>query len=81
MRISFVEPKKSLRMTGGLSPLQGMGVYGSLDWMISRQGDVTKITLTYSVTGINKDRFDKLAPIVDKVQETQLNHLKVFVSQ
>lgn len=29
--MSFVEPYKLLRMTGGLGPLQGMGIQGGLD--------------------------------------------------
>lgn len=30
MRISFFEVNHELRMTGGLGPLQGMGIYGAL---------------------------------------------------
>lgn len=79
MHISFVEPLKLLRMTGGLGPLQGMGVYGSLDWAFTVEDNNTTVTLTYSVTGINPDGFEKLAPIVAKVQGMQLNALKDFV--
>ena len=81
MRISYVEPYKLLRMTGGLGPLQGMGVYGSLDWAIANKDNVTTVTLTYSVTGINPDGFAELAPVVAKVQGMQLNALRHFVEQ
>ena len=81
MHISFVEPQKLLRMTGGLGPLQGMGVYGSLDWAFSVVDGKTKVTLTYSITGINKGGFEKLAPIVARVQGIQLNGLKQFVEK
>ena len=81
MRISFVEPHKLLRMTGGLGPLQGMGVFGSLDWLLTTEDDTTVVTLTYSVTGINSNGFEQLAPIVARVQGIQLNALKQFVEQ
>jgi uncharacterized protein YndB with AHSA1/START domain len=81
MHISYVEPHKLLRMTGGLGPLQSMGVYGSLDWTFSEVDGKTKITLTYSVTGINQYGFEKLAPIVARVQGNQLNGLKQFVEK
>ena len=63
-------------MTGGLGPLQGMGVYGSLDWAIAFKDNTTTVTLTYSVTGINPDGFAELAPIVAKVQGMQLKALQ-----
>ncbi|MFC3092879.1 SRPBCC family protein [Alteromonas sediminis] len=79
MRITFVEPNKLLRMTGGLGPLQSMGMYGALDWTFSREDDKTTITLTYTVQGFNAEGFEKLAPVVAKVQGQQLQGLKTFV--
>ena len=78
MRISFVDPEKLLRMTGGLGPLQGMGMYGSLDWVIEELSGKTHITLTYSVTGVNPNGYEALAPIVGKVQGQQLGQLAAF---
>lgn len=79
MHISFVDPGKLLRMTGGLGPLQGMGMHGALDWLFSGDEETTTITLTYSVSGIRAEGFDDLAPIVAKVQGQQLNGLKQLV--
>ena len=79
MHIAFVDPEKLLRMTGGLGPLQGMGMYGALDWTFSQDGASTKVTLTYRVIGINPDGFEKWAPGVAHVQGLQLNGLKTFV--
>lgn len=79
MHISFVDPGKLLRMTGGLGPLQGMGMYGALDWVINRKDGITIVTLTYRVNGIHPDGFEKLAPIVAKVQGIQLNGLKTYL--
>ncbi|AWL11457.1 hypothetical protein HMF8227_00964 [Saliniradius amylolyticus] len=79
MRISFVYPGKHLRMTGGLGPLQGMGLYGSLDWQIAPTDSGTRVTLKYSVQGYNPNGFTDLAPIVDKVQGLQLGGLEEFL--
>lgn len=81
MRIVFVDPGKTLRMTGGLGPLQGMGLNGALDWRFTRtETGKTQITLHYAVHGINADGFEQLAPIVDQVQGIQLEGLKTFLS-
>lgn len=81
MQISFVEPNKLLRMTGGLGPLQGMGMHGALDWVFETNEETTTITLTYRVSGINPEGFEQLAPIVAKVQGIQLNALKAYVER
>jgi hypothetical protein len=81
MRISFVEVGKLLRMTGGLGPLQGMGMHGALDWQFKATDIGTQITLTYKVSGINPEGFVKLAPIVGYVQGVQLGGLKVFLEK
>ncbi|WP_232364938.1 SRPBCC family protein [Salinimonas marina] len=79
MRITYVEPGTLLRMTGGLGPLQGLGLYGALDWQLTGQASHTMVTLTYRVHGYYPDGFDGLAPVVDKVQGMQLLTLKKFV--
>jgi hypothetical protein len=81
MQITFVEPLKLLRMSGGLGPLQGMGMHGALDWVFSTKGDKTIITLRYQVSGISEEGFAELAPIVDKVQASQLNALKQYMDK
>ena len=75
MMVSFVEPGKLLRMTGGLGPLQGMGLYGALDWQFEAVDGGTRITLTYKVHGYAPEGFKDLAPIVDHVQGLQLGGL------
>jgi uncharacterized protein YndB with AHSA1/START domain len=81
MRIVFVEPNKTLRMSGGLGPLQGMGMSGALDWQLLPTEKGTQVTLTYRVHGINEGGFSELAPIVAHVQGLQLNALKDFLSR
>lgn len=80
MRISFVEPNKLLRMTGGLGPLQGMGMFGALDWQLKATDKGTQVTLIYRVSGIDPNGFEKLAPIVAKVQGIQLDGLGEYLA-
>ena len=65
MQVSYVEPNKKVVMTGGLGPLQEMGMSGALTWEFSTiasstSSDVnpqdgripkTKVTLTYHASG------------------------------
>ncbi len=65
MQISYVEPNKKVVMTGGLGPLQEMGLTGALTWeftTIEATGpsnddtnasttSKTKVTLTYNASG------------------------------
>lgn len=81
MRISFVEPNKLLRMSGGLGPLQGMGMFGALDWQIRAVDGGSEVTLSYKVSGVNPDGYAQLAPIVAQVQGIQLNGLKSFLEK
>ncbi|UAA39953.1 SRPBCC domain-containing protein [Paraneptunicella aestuarii] len=82
MRVNFVDKHKLLRMTGGLGPLQGMGIYGALDWRFEQteQGD-TKVTLRYQANGYNPESFKELIPIVDKVQAMQLGALVEYANK
>ena len=79
MQVVFVDPQKVLRMTGGLGPLQGMGVFGSLDWVFESVPGGTQITLTYRVQGFTPDGFSELAPVVAEVQGLQLQGLANYL--
>jgi hypothetical protein len=39
--VVFVDPGHVLRMTGGLGPLQGMGIYGALDFSFTANEEGT----------------------------------------
>ena len=80
MHISFVDPPNLLRMTGGLGPLQGMGMYGALDFLLTESEKGTEVTLTYKVNGINPGGFEQLAPIVDQVQTIQIGGLATHLN-
>ncbi|WP_102795956.1 polyketide cyclase/dehydrase [Bowmanella denitrificans] len=80
MQVVFVEPGKLLRMTGGLGPLQGMGLYGALDWQFNTNDKGTEIILSYKVHGTSAKGFAELAPIVDHVQSLQLGGLADYLN-
>ena len=75
MRVTLVDTNTLMRMTGGLGPLQGMGMYGALDWAFETNDQGTQVTMTYKVNGISPEGFAELAPIVDQVQAIQLGGL------
>ena len=79
MTVTFTDPGKLLRMTGGLGPLQGMGLDGALEWRFAEENAGTRITLWYRVGGYTPDDLGKFAPVVDKVQGQQLGGLAAFL--
>lgn len=80
MEVVFAEPGKLLRMTGGLGPLQGMGVDGVLEFRLVEAGEGgTRVTLFYRAGGYTPDDLAKFAPIVDQVQAMQLRGLADFL--
>jgi uncharacterized protein YndB with AHSA1/START domain len=79
MTIAFVDPGRLLRMLGGLGPLQGMGMYGALDWKFEAAEGGTRITLRYQASGYVPEDFDELVPVVDRVQGLQLGGLLEYL--
>jgi hypothetical protein len=68
-----------MRMTGGLGPLQGMGLDGALEWRFVEEKGGTRITLWYRAGGYTPDDMSTFAPVVDKVQGLQLGGLAAFL--
>lgn len=80
LMVSLVDPGKTLRMLGGLGPLQGMGLNGTLEFRLAPVADGgTRITLYYRVGGYTPDDLRKLAPVVDKVTGLQLGGLADYL--
>jgi uncharacterized protein YndB with AHSA1/START domain len=75
MQVVFVDPGKLLRMTGGLGPLQGMGLSGALEFRLTAISTGTRIVLWYRSGGYTPDDMSKFAPVVDRVQALQLGGL------
>ncbi len=81
MSVVHIEPARLLRMTGGLGPLQGMGVDGVMEWRLTEENNGTRITWWYRAGGQVPDDLTKLAPIVDRVQGEQLGGLARHLRQ
>jgi hypothetical protein len=79
MTVTFVDPGKLMRMTGGLGPLQGMGLNGALEWRFVEEKGGTRITLWYRAGGYTPDDLGKLVPVIDKVQGLQLGGLADYL--
>jgi uncharacterized protein YndB with AHSA1/START domain len=79
MRVVYAAPGETLRMNGGLGPLQGLGVTGSLTIALMPDGGGTSVSLAYAVGGFSEGGFLQLAPAVDGVLVEQMNRLKSYV--
>lgn len=83
MTVAYVNPGKAVRLTGGLGPLQQMGVSGTLSFQFVGISDTeTMIVQEYRVSGYYSEGLDTLAAVVDQVQTAQLLSLqKRFVDE
>jgi len=81
LEVVFVEPGKTLRMIGGLGPLQSMAVTGSMTWSLSKTDDGTNVKVIYCIGGYRPGGLQKIAPLVDKVIFEQLTRLKVYMKK
>ena len=77
MQVVYAEPGRMLRLSGGLGPLQGLGVSGSMDFALEPVADGTLLKYRYTVSG---DTPDGLAAAVDDVQHDQLRRLQTYLA-
>lgn len=74
MQVAYVDPGKTLRLVGGLGPLQSLGMNGTMTISFSDG----KVNLDYIVGGYPTTDFTQLAPIVDGVLQQQLASFAAF---
>jgi hypothetical protein len=79
MRVVLVWPKKTLRLSGGLGPLQGEGVVGTLTWELKPAGTGTEVTQTYIVGGHMRLDGTETPALVGQVIGEQLARMKRLV--
>lgn len=79
MTVTFVDPGSLMRMTGGLGPLQGMGLHGAMEWRLQPAEGGTKITLWYRAGGYTPDDLSKFVKVIDQVQALQLGGLAAYL--
>jgi len=78
--MSYVQVGKSLTMQGGLGPLQGMGVAGSMTFVFQPHESGSELTYRYVVGGYYAEALDSLAEPVDQVQLAQLLRLQRYLA-
>lgn len=76
MTVDFVQPPQALRLSGGLGPLQPLGVAGSMTFDLEETEAGTKLSYRYRVNGRNVTSW---AEPVDRVQLGQLERLRRYV--
>lgn len=80
-RVVYAQPGKTLRLQGGLGPLQAEGVSATLTWSLKPVAAGTEVTQTYVVGGYVRGGTEALAPIVDRVLAEQLTRLQAVFSR
>lgn len=78
MGVVFVMPGKTIRLEGGLGPLQAMGVAGSMEWKFEPAEKGTKAEVRYVVGGYNPGGFKEIASGVDAVLHEQVERYRRF---
>ncbi len=81
MEVVFIQPGKRLVMTGGLGPLQTMGVAASLAIEIQASGDGTQLVYSYAVGGYSPSGLNGLAPVIDMVLGQQFTRLVNYIER
>jgi uncharacterized protein YndB with AHSA1/START domain len=77
LTVVFVSPNREIRLSGGLGPLQQMGLNGVLTFkFIPVSDNETRIVQIYRVSGYDPNGLKGLAPVVDKVQTLQMQRLQ-----
>lgn len=76
LRVVYAQPGRTLRLQGGLGPLQAEAAAGTLTWELKPAAGGTEVTQSYVVGGYIRGGADKLAPIVDKVMGEALSRFR-----
>jgi len=61
LEVVFAAPGKTLRLSGGLGPLQAMAVTGSMTWQLTPADNGTRVEMTYTVGGYRPGGLQELA--------------------
>jgi hypothetical protein len=80
MRVLYLAPNATLRLSGGLGPLQSEAVTAVLTMQLAPSGEGTRITWDLVVGGYMRPPMAALAPIVDQVIGEQLTRLTAGLS-
>ena len=78
MRVVFSDAGRILRLSGGLGPLQGLAVSGTMTWTLKPAPKGTIVEMTYSAGGYNRGGFREIAPGVEKVLAEQIGRFQRY---
>lgn len=81
LTVVFADPGKTLRLAGGLGPLQALGVTGAMTWQLQPDISGTRVELTYVVGGYAPGGLEALASPVDQVVGEQLGRLQAYLER
>ncbi|MDM3872486.1 hypothetical protein QSV34_14125 [Porticoccus sp. W117] len=82
MMVTYVKPGHAVHMTGGLGPLQMMGMHGGMSWEFKKLDDQkTQVVHRYQVTGFMEGGLEQLAAVVDRVQAGQVERLRLALEK
>ena len=83
MTVVYAAPGRTLRLAGGLGPLQELAVTGVMTWALSDTPAGTRIEMTYAVGGYapGTGRLQQLAPLVNGVIDAQVQRLRAALAQ
>lgn len=78
LEVVLVIPAKTLRLTGGLGPLQGIGATGALTFTLrSASPAATTVIAEYSVVGYSREGLSSIAAAVDQVLSEQMQRFAI----
>ena len=78
-QVIFLQPRRTLRLSALLGPLQTSGGSAVLQWSIEQVTGGSRVTVTYTVGGLANAAGRSLAPVVDRVILEQLTRLDRYV--
>ena len=81
MAVIFADPGKTLRMSGGLGPLQSLAVVATMTWTFSKTNDGSRVDWVYTVGGYMPGGLQSLAEPVDNMLKQQMARLKAFLEK
>ena len=79
MEVVYIAPGKTLRLSGGLGPMQSIAAAGSMTIQLSAAEGGTKLEVTYAVAGYLPAGMNTWAAPVDGVVEEQFTRLKNYI--
>ncbi len=79
LSLVYARPGRELRFAGGLGPLQGMGLHGTMTVLFEAADKGSRTVMLYNVSGFADGGLERLAPIVDQVQAGQMARHAAYV--